>query len=249
MVEASERTVRTYWIGFEEQTHDELPYGRAVATHLGTDDLSTTSPPSMLSVCSPSLPITSIEPFGDPSALPTIRIAELAGNDLKVVLTGDGGDESFGGYTPLLRHASSGRLAPTPGSRLLTATLDTLLSHSPAPTRLRQRAAWWRRLVRINLTSDTWHVLSIVPQPIITPVEQRPQLADQGDYLLDVLRAVPRGSLDACSERSAHLSAGRPARKVNPSVHGSLTRARSPLLDQELIESRRDCQLSSRSWS
>ena len=133
MVEASERTVRTYSIGFEEQSHNELPYARAVAEHLETDhveDIVTVDAVSLL----PKLAYHFDEPFGDPSALPTYRIAELAGNDLKVVLTGDGGDETFGGYERYLRHELSGRLARISGSRLLTTTLDALVSHSPAST-------------------------------------------------------------------------------------------------------------------
>ena len=68
------------------------------------------------------------EPFGDPSAMPTFRVAQLAAAELKVVLTGDGGDESFGGYARYQFQQRMHLLTRMPGSRKSFANTGTVSS-------------------------------------------------------------------------------------------------------------------------
>jgi asparagine synthase (glutamine-hydrolysing) len=104
MAEASRQPVKTFSIGFEESSFNELPYARAVASRFGTDHHEFVVRPDALSILD-RLIAHFDEPFGDASAIPTWYVSEIAGRHVTVVLSGDGGDELFGGYTRYRPHA------------------------------------------------------------------------------------------------------------------------------------------------
>src|SRR5947209_201286 len=101
--------VKTFSIGFEEDDYSELPYARQVAKHFGTDHHEFFVRPELVSVL-PQLAWAYDEPFGDASMLPTYYVSKLAREHVTVVLTGDGGDEIFGGYTHYSRELSITRI-------------------------------------------------------------------------------------------------------------------------------------------
>ncbi|MCZ6855831.1 MAG: asparagine synthase (glutamine-hydrolyzing) [Gammaproteobacteria bacterium] len=90
--------LKTFSIGFDSANYSELEFAAMVAEHVGSDHYPATLDEQAADVLVDKLPILFDEPYADTSALPTYLVARHAAKKVKVVLTGDGGDELFGGY-------------------------------------------------------------------------------------------------------------------------------------------------------
>jgi asparagine synthase (glutamine-hydrolysing) len=97
MSQLSSKPVKTFSIGFEEQDFSELEYANAVAERYKTEHAQIRLKPDVLAIL-PSLVWEYGEPFADSSAIPTYYVSKAAREFVTVALTGDGGDEQFGGY-------------------------------------------------------------------------------------------------------------------------------------------------------
>lgn len=144
----SSRPVRTFSIGFHEAAYNEAPHAKKVADHLGTDHTELYVSPAEAMQVIPRLPALYDEPFSDSSQIPTFLVSELTRRQVKVALSGDGGDELFAGYERYFLSADLWNkvdAVPVPVRRLAAGVLTRLTPHMPRlPSRLQRRLSGGR---------------------------------------------------------------------------------------------------------
>jgi asparagine synthase (glutamine-hydrolysing) len=120
--------VKTYSIGFDVAKYNELDDARLISKYIGTDHTEHTLESSCSDIVGEFATYYD-EPFGDSSSLPTFFVSKLAAQEVKMVLTGDGGDEVFGGYKRYSRHLLNNKIkSMLPMAR----SIEWCLLHSPA---------------------------------------------------------------------------------------------------------------------
>jgi asparagine synthase (glutamine-hydrolysing) len=150
MSQLSDRPVRTFSIGFPDPRLNEAPYAEAVARHLGCNHTTWMVDLKRSVDLLPEVQRCYGEPFADPAAIPTYYMSELAARELKVVLSGDGGDEIFFGYR---RHLTEQRL----GRRPWLAEAANRLTRGIPPTpsrRLNKQIQRWQKALDVHALPD-----------------------------------------------------------------------------------------------
>lgn len=166
MAETMGQRVSTFSIGFEEQAYNEAPDARFVAEAFGTEHHELIVSPDVDTLVDDVIQCFD-EPFADSSALPTFLVSRLARERVTVALSGDGGDELFGGYT---RYAEALRRTELPPSaRGMIRSLARCVPPS-APGR--------NRLLDLARTREGRYAASVaLPLPVADGGVARPSLA------------------------------------------------------------------------
>jgi asparagine synthase (glutamine-hydrolysing) len=237
-------TLRTFSIGFREDAFNELPFARAVATRYATqhaEEVVTADAAALLG----ALVHYYDEPFADASALPTFLLARLAARSVKVALSGDGGDEAFGGYARYahdLREAALRRHLPIWLRRMVLRPLAACWPKADwLPRTLRAKT----RLTNLSLDGDMAYAntLTVCRQPLRRTL-LAPDLASALDghdparivrenYRL-ASRDDPLGGMITVDV--ATLLPDRYLVKVDRASMAHGLEVRPPLLDHELLE-------------
>ena len=173
MQKLSSRPVKTFTMGFHETRFNEAEHAKAVARHLGTEHTELYVTPVEARNVIPSLPEMYDEPFADSSQIPTHLVSALARKHVTVSLSGDGGDELFGGYSRYL----------------LTSDLWAKISAIPKPL----RAAAARAMTA--LPPAAWTRLGDVAGGLLPKVAQGNRLGDKVHKGAPLLRSETAAEL------------------------------------------------------
>lgn len=131
-----DRPVRTFCVSFGDAAYDEGPYAQRIAEHLGTDHTQVNVSEDELLDVVQCLPRVYDEPFADSSQIPMVLVSQAARCHVTVALTGDGGDEMFGGYNRYFwpeRIQRKARAVPRAMRIGIGHTLTLLAEHLPSP--------------------------------------------------------------------------------------------------------------------
>ncbi len=229
--------VKTFSIGFDEAKYNELPFARMVAQKYGTDHHEEIVRPDAEEVI-PYLIKMFDEPFADSSAIPTYYVSRLARRHVTVALSGDGGDETFGGYDRYLdsKLSSYTDLIPVPLRNILFGLPTGMLPESfPGINRMRYLAATQdeRYLMKMTKGLSAAHLGVFSPDLIKAAAG-----SDPAEPLRQILKRV--SGLDYITRRQyldclSYLP-GDIMTKVDRATMFVSLEARAPILDHKFVE-------------
>ncbi len=237
MCEVGSAPPKTFCIGFEDQSFSEVGHARAVALHLGTEHHEEiVTPRAALDL--PMIAAHFDEPFADSSALPTYYLARMARKSVTVALSGDGGDEVFGGYRtyPALRALEWLDEFPgwlrTPALAATAMVPESTAFDSPGRRlrRIRDLAQASGTSGRYSALNDQWPeasrraLLAGGPAPGTDPVRER----------FDAMQGIDAPRAAMWVDSTLYLPGDILAKVDRMSMLNSLE-VRSPLLDAELV--------------
>jgi asparagine synthase (glutamine-hydrolysing) len=239
----SSRPIQTFTIGFDEKDYNEAPYAKAIADHLGTDHTALLVTPKHILDVIPRLPHLYDEPFADSSQIPTFLISQLARQSVTVALSGDGGDELFGGY---LRYMWGNTLLKMTQNipfcrsiaKLLTILpphgwdmLSTLIPARKRPAKLGHKVHKLARSLKARNPEDIYNSLIsywLEPSEAI-PHNYAPNITRFSPHLSDFISQMQ--ALDTTTYLPDDILT-----KVDRASMGVSLEVRVPLLDHRIVE-------------
>jgi asparagine synthase (glutamine-hydrolysing) len=246
MAQESSGTVKTFSIGFDVESFDETPYAAEVAELFGTEHEQFTVEPDAMEVL-PKLVWHYGEPFADASAIPTYYLSEMTRRHVTVALTGDGGDESFAGYSRYLFHDVVRRFEwlPPRAAALAARALGRTVSER-SPVRPARQARWLAEALSAPLPQRYLGTMAQIDaaeaRRLYTPA-LRERLGDvngssPATMIADLIagsdgETVPEQLMDV--DVQSYL-AGDLLVKVDIASMANSLEVRSPLLDHVLME-------------
>jgi asparagine synthase (glutamine-hydrolysing) len=232
MARQMDRPVKTFSIGFEEPEFNEAPHAAAVARSLGTEHTELIVRPDVEELFE-SIVLGFDEPFADSSAIPTLLVSRLAAQHVKVVLSGDGGDELFAGYTRYRDMQRRGVMLPPRLRNLLGVAVRRL----PQGALGRNRLLEYTRSNRGRYAGMIAHPLAVadggVARADLTAIGHSP------DHLLDRWYDQVSHRSDKEQPPLVDLLSYLPGdilTKVDRMSMAASIEARVPLLDHHLVE-------------
>jgi len=244
MAQLSNRPIKTFSIGFEQEAYNELKFAKVIAEKWKTDHTEFMVTPETSDI-SPMLAQHYGEPYCDSSAIPTYYVAKLTRQHVTVALTGDGGDESFAGYDRYLANRLGEQIRTIPGSRYWTKWISAIM---PDSDDFRNKVRRAKRFLRastypMSFRYDQW-------LGCFTARERRNILNDSVWLKMRQLSAGPEQWLDDRFDDFRHLDPVDRVMavdiasylpydllvKVDIAAMASSLEARSPFLDHEVME-------------
>ena len=231
MAQAAARPVRTFTVGFGEPRYDERRYARAVADRFATEHTEVVLEPDVEATL-PRLADAYDEPHGDDAALPLYLICEAAQREVTVALTGDGGDESFGGYERYLAHRLAARL-PSVGASTAAGALRRLSSE---PRSTATRAARFLETIAAPPAERYGRLMEVFPAALRAELWE-PEFVARARPASELLGAPDGTGVDALQRLDVRTYLpGDLLLKADVASMAHSLELRSPLLDRRVLE-------------
>jgi asparagine synthase (glutamine-hydrolysing) len=239
MAREMSQPVKTFSIGFNEDSYNELKYARIAAKHFGTDHHEFVVTPDLCRIVD-DLAWFLDEPFADSSAIPTYMVSKLAREHVKVVLSGDGGDELFAGYTRYVIDRRRSGFAGLPRflRHGLMAPLSRHLPHGARGRNFLHNVA----LDSLDRYLDSISIFTELNKPLLYTDAFRGQLQRNGDSPVSSFRSyAERVKTGEPVDTLLYIDSktylpGDILTKVDRMSMAVSLEARVPLLDHKLIE-------------
>lgn len=239
----SQQPIRSFTIGFAESSYDEAHHAAMVARHFGMEHTEFRVTPDEALAVIPDIPQVWDEPFADESQIPTLLLSRLARQHVTVALSGDGGDECFGGYS---RHIAMARLG-------LLFKMPARLRHMMAAAfHMRSPEAWEKWFGSLPLSED---MRALLIKDNLDKLARVLNVTNDGE-LYHRLMSFSRGSQTASfgllehedipdlSDAASHIMycdmasylVGDILVKLDRATMAASLEARSPFLDHRVVE-------------
>jgi len=238
MARHMDQPVKTFSIGFHEDSYNELKYARLTAKKFATDHHEFFVTPEICNVVD-ELVRQLDEPFGDPSAIPTYMVSKLAREHVKVVLSGDGGDELFAGYTRYVidRKRRGFALLPSVIREGIMQRLSAKLPHGTLGRNYLHNVA----LDPVDRYLDSVSVFTGLNRQLLYSDEFKKQLGSDGGMISEFRAYAAEVKTGQPLDQLLHIDSktylpGDILTKVDRMSMAVSLEARAPLLDHKLIE-------------